>query len=80
MFDAELYRKKSEVSEWKKRDPIPVLTKLLAEQKLITEKELKDLDKKIEAEMQQAVEFAEAGTWEPNEELKKYAYSEEYKN
>jgi len=76
MFDAELYRDKSEVEIWKKRDPILTLSNYLLEQKIITEQDVQDLDKKVEAEVQKAVDFAEAGTWEPLEDLTKFIYSE----
>lgn len=76
MFDAELYRDKSEVEEWKKRDPIPQLREFLLKEKLISEQDVPDLEKKVEAEVQKAVEFAEAGTWEAVEELTRFVYSE----
>lgn len=72
MFDAELYRDKSEVEEWKKKDPIQGLIKVLKEQGLITDEEIGQMDNDIEKEMQEAVDFAEAGTWEPIGELMKY--------
>ncbi|CAD5265363.1 MULTISPECIES: pyruvate dehydrogenase (acetyl-transferring) E1 component subunit alpha [unclassified Imperialibacter] len=76
MFDAELYREKEEVEEWKKRDPILIFREYLNENKLISEKEVTKLEQRIEAEVQKAVDFAEAGTWEPVEYLTKYVYSE----
>ena len=76
MFDAELYREKAEVEEWKKRDPIARLQQLLLKEKAITQNEIDTVNKQIEEEVQKAVEFAEAGTWEPVEELKKFVYSE----
>ncbi len=76
MFDAELYREKTEVEEWKKKDPIPALQNRMMESKSVTSNDLKNLEEKIEAEIQQAVDFAEAGTWEPVEDLKKFVYSE----
>ena len=76
MFDAELYRDKSEVEEWKKRDPIPRLRDFLIQKKLISEQDVLDLEKKVEAEVQKAVDFAEAGTWEPVEKLTRFVYSE----
>jgi pyruvate dehydrogenase E1 component alpha subunit len=75
MFDAELYREKSEVEEWKKRDPIPRLQNLLLSQDMITQKDILELNNKVEEEVQKAVDFAEAGTWEPVEELTKFVYS-----
>ncbi len=76
MFDAELYREKSEVEEWKKRDPIPKFQKYLMDEKLITENDVIEIEKKVEAEIQRAVDFAESGTWEPVERLMKFVYSE----
>lgn len=76
MFDAELYRDKSEVEEWKKKDPIPKLQQLLLEQNIITSNAIDEMNKKVEDEVQKAVDFAEAATWEPVEELTKFVYSE----
>jgi len=76
MFDAELYRDKKEVEEWKKRDPIPEFQELLLKQKMITEKEIKEIEKQVDTEIQKAIDFAEAGTWEPIEQLTKFVYSE----
>lgn len=76
MADAELYRDKNEVEEWKKRDPIPQFEEYLLQQKLITPDEITEMEHKIEKKIQIAVDFAEAGTWEPIEELTKFVYSE----
>jgi pyruvate dehydrogenase E1 component alpha subunit len=76
MFDAELYRDKNEVEEWKKKDPIPALQKQLLTQGLVTEADVQQLNEKIDQEVQAAVEFAEAGSWEPVTELTRYVYSE----
>lgn len=76
MFDAELYREKTEVQEWKKRDPIPSFGKHLLENQLTTESEVQALTNKVDDEIQKAVDFAEAGTWEPINTLCRYVYSE----
>jgi pyruvate dehydrogenase E1 component alpha subunit len=76
MFDAELYRDKSEVEEWKKRDPILKLQNELLNQNGITQNDIDALNKKVEEEIQKAVDFAEAGTWEPLDELTKFVYSD----
>ena len=75
MFDAELYRDKMEVETWKKLDPIPKMQQYLLENFQFTESELKDLESACEQEVQQAVDFAEAGSWEPVENLQNYVYS-----
>ena len=76
MFDAELYREKSEVEEWKKRDPIERLINILNEKKFIDDLQLKELEIKIQTLINNAVEFAEKGTLEPLELLEKFVYSE----
>ena len=76
MFDAELYRDKKEVEEWKKNDPIPQFQKYLLQEELITETEIAEFENKIEKKIQKSVDFAEAGTWEPMDQLTKFVYSE----
>lgn len=69
MFDPELYREKSEVEEWKKRGPIHTFSARLKAQKQLTEERFLELDAAAQAEVEKAVAFAEAGTWEPAENL-----------
>jgi pyruvate dehydrogenase E1 component alpha subunit/2-oxoisovalerate dehydrogenase E1 component len=76
MFDAELYRAKTEVEEWKKRDPISKLVTTLKESELFTDADLETMEKEVAAEVQHSVDFAEAGTWEPVEDLTRFIYSE----
>jgi len=76
MFDAELYRDKSEVELWKKRDPIPQFQQYLLQKKLIDQVAIQKLENRVGKEVQKAVDFAEAGTWEPLETLTKFTYSE----
>ena len=76
MFDAELYRAKSEVEEWKKKDPILKMQQLLLSQDAITQDDLDKMNQKVEEEVQKAVDFAEAGTLESTEDLSKFVYSE----
>lgn len=72
MFDAELYRDKSEVEAWKKKDPIPKLINILKESEFISDEEIDQMDVEIEEEMNEAVQFAEEGTWEPAEDLLRF--------
>jgi pyruvate dehydrogenase E1 component alpha subunit len=76
MFDAELYREKAEVEEWKKRDPILQFQQFMLQQKWITEEEIELMNMKIERKIQISVDFSEAGTCEPLEELTNFVYSE----
>jgi pyruvate dehydrogenase E1 component alpha subunit len=76
MFDAELYREKSEVEEWKKRDPIPSFTKLLLEQELLRPEDVQQLEARAEGVVAEAVAHAEGCSWEPLEELSRFTYSD----
>jgi TPP-dependent pyruvate/acetoin dehydrogenase alpha subunit len=76
MFDPELYRSKAEVEEWKKKDPIPLLISRLKEASAITQSDVEDLERTVAAEVAAAVAYAEAGTWEPAEELTRFVYSQ----
>jgi pyruvate dehydrogenase E1 component alpha subunit len=69
MFDPELYRDKAEVEAWKTRGPIHTYTARLKDQGLLTEAEFLALDARAQAEVEAAVAYAEAGSWEPVAEL-----------
>jgi len=77
MYDPELYRDKQEVEEWKKRDPIPNLIEHLKQQNLWQDDYWARMEAEVAREIDQAVEFAEAGHWEPVDELTRFVYSEE---
>lgn len=76
MFDAELYRSKSEVEEWKARDPIAQLSARLKTAGLLTDDDLAGLEAAAGAAIKAAVDFAEAGTWEPVADLTRFVTSE----
>jgi pyruvate dehydrogenase E1 component subunit alpha len=77
MFDPQLYRDKAEVEQWKHRDPIETFQKRMREAKMLEDADLKRIEDGVAAEIAAAIEFAEAGTWEPVEELTRFVYSEE---
>jgi pyruvate dehydrogenase E1 component subunit alpha len=76
MFDPELYREKSEVEKWKKRDPIQGFANRLKAAGLGDEAEVAKMEKEIAAEIADAIAFAESGRLEPIEELSRFVYSE----
>jgi TPP-dependent pyruvate/acetoin dehydrogenase alpha subunit len=76
MFDPELYRAKDEVEEWKARDPIELLRERLVADELLTEEIWREMEDRVRAEIDKAVAFAEAGSWEPVEDLTRFVYSE----
>lgn len=71
MYDAELYRSKDEVEKWRQRDPIRLFAGRLREFGLLNDENLAVLDARVGAEVTKAVAFAEAGPWEPVEDLTK---------
>jgi TPP-dependent pyruvate/acetoin dehydrogenase alpha subunit len=75
MYDAELYRSKEEVEQWKQRDPIPAFAACLRAWGLLADTDLAALEKDVAAEVAEAVAFAEAGPWEPVEDLTKDVYT-----
>jgi pyruvate dehydrogenase E1 component alpha subunit len=69
MADPELYRTKDEVERWKQRDPIAAFVRHLREEELVGDADLAALAAAVEEEIGAAVAFAEAGPWEPVEDL-----------
>ncbi|HZV81561.1 MAG TPA: thiamine pyrophosphate-dependent enzyme, partial [Geobacteraceae bacterium] len=76
MFDTEQYRTRAEVEEWKKRDPISLLSRRMTDEGLFSDQEMASLESDVAAEIAAAVAFAEAGTWEPVEDLTRFVYAE----
>jgi pyruvate dehydrogenase E1 component alpha subunit len=76
MFDAQLYRDKSEVEAWRKKEPIGTFQKWLEANHMIHPEEVTRLEAEVAAEIAEAVAFAEAGTWEPLEQLTRFVYAE----
>jgi pyruvate dehydrogenase E1 component alpha subunit len=76
MFDPELYREKAEVELWKERDPIPRLAGELRAAGALDDALRAQLESDVARELEAAVAFAEAGRWEPVEELLRFVTSE----
>jgi pyruvate dehydrogenase E1 component alpha subunit len=76
MFDAELYRDRAEVEEWKQRDPIPAFASLLEGAGLLSAPDRAAVEAEVITELDAAVAFAEAGTLEPVDDLTRFVYSE----
>src|SRR5512143_1862436 len=76
MFDPDLYRDKAEIEAWKKRGPIHNLTNRLKAEGKLTEDEFVAIDTAAMQEVEAAVAFAEAGTWEPVEDLARDVHTE----
>ncbi|MEA5097450.1 MAG: pyruvate dehydrogenase (acetyl-transferring) E1 component subunit alpha [Burkholderiaceae bacterium] len=76
MFDPDLYRSKSEVEEWKKRDPIDALMMRLKTEGQLTDAAFGQIVASADKEVEQAIAFAEAGSWEPVENLERHVCAE----
>jgi TPP-dependent pyruvate/acetoin dehydrogenase alpha subunit len=75
MADPELYRSKQEVEEWKARDPIALFTAKLRACEWLSDADLAALEAWAATEVDAAVRFAEAGPWEPVEDLTTDVYT-----
>jgi pyruvate dehydrogenase E1 component alpha subunit len=76
MFDAQLYRDKTEVETWRGKGPIGRLRRWLEERQMVTPQDVLEIETAIAAEIDAAVAFAEAGTLEPLEQLARYTYAD----
>jgi pyruvate dehydrogenase E1 component alpha subunit len=76
MYDPELYRTRAEVEHWKERDPVVTFAERLRSEQLLDDAHVEEIERDVEAELDAAVAFAEAGSLEPVEELTRFVYSE----
>ena len=76
MFDPQLYREKSEIEAWKARDPIARYAKWVTSTGALHESEITAIENEVAQEVEKAVAFAEAGSWEPEAELARHVYAE----
>lgn len=73
--DPGLYRPPEEVAEWQARDPIPRLRQQLVEAGTATPEELTAIEENIEAELDDAVAFAEASPDPRPEDALEHVYA-----
>jgi pyruvate dehydrogenase E1 component alpha subunit len=72
MFDAQAYRTREEVEHWRTRDPVAKMRQWLIDSHLAEEATLAQAEARVEAQIEEAVAFAEAGTLEPVEEVERF--------
>jgi len=66
--DAQVYRTKEEIKQWVEKDPIERYKKILIDQKILTEKEDRDLEKEVISQIEEAAKFARESPFpEPSE-------------
>jgi pyruvate dehydrogenase E1 component alpha subunit len=76
MYDPDVYRAKEEIERWKQHDPIPALIDQLRTAGLLTDEDVETLEREAAEKIEAAIEFAEAGSFEPVEDLERFVYSE----
>ncbi|HML11616.1 MAG TPA: thiamine pyrophosphate-dependent enzyme, partial [Stellaceae bacterium] len=76
MYDAQLYRDRAEVDVWRHKEPIVRFQGWLEANHIIHPEDVPRMEADVDAEIADAVAFAEAGTWEPVEELTRFTYAE----
>jgi pyruvate dehydrogenase E1 component alpha subunit len=77
LADPDELRSKEEKEFWFARDPIKKLAAYLLEHDLATEAELKDIEKKIQAVIEDAVKFAESSPEPDPSELYRFIFAED---
>ncbi|WP_204068361.1 pyruvate dehydrogenase (acetyl-transferring) E1 component subunit alpha [Planobispora siamensis] len=76
MYDPDRYRTKTEIEEWKHRDPVSSLAERMKAAGDLTDDDVRVMDKEITEEIDRAVAFAERAPLEPVEDLTRFVYSE----
>ncbi len=72
MFDAQLYRSKAEIAEWRAKGPIHRFQNWALENGLLHADEVTEMEAGIDAEIADAVAYAEAASPEPEADLARF--------
>ena len=76
MSDAQHYRTKEEVEEYKKIDPITKVLDIIKEKKYATDEEIKTIDKRVKDLVAECEEFAENSEFPPVSQLYDVVYEQ----
>ncbi len=77
MSDPQKYRDKEEVEEYKQRDPIDHVLKVLKDQYNVEDALIEEINERVKAEVEESVKFAEESPWPNEDELLKDVYVQE---
>ncbi|MFP1631901.1 pyruvate dehydrogenase (acetyl-transferring) E1 component subunit alpha [Zhengella sp. ZM62] len=77
MFDAQLYRDRQEVEDWRKKGPILRFQTWAEQSGLVHLEDVERIQADAAAEIDAAVRFAEGGAWEPAETLLRHVVADE---
>ncbi len=75
--DPQKYRTKEEVEEYKIKDPLEIVLKTIRTEKLATEEEIKAINDRVDALVEESVKFAEESPWPDDSEVLKDVYHED---
>ena len=77
MSDAQLYRSKDEVDEYRKIDPITQVLDIIFEKKYATEAEIEIIDERVKDLVEECVTFAEESDFPDAQQLYDVVYEED---
>ena len=77
MSDAQHYRTKKEVAEYKKIDPITQVLDVIKEKKYLSDEEIKDIQQDVKTRVQECVDFAENSPYPEKQQLYDVVYEQE---
>ena len=77
MSDPQKYRTKDELEEYKERDPIEKVLKILKELYSVTDADIEIINDRVKAEVEESVKFAEESPWPDDNELLKDVYMQQ---
>ncbi len=76
MSDPAKYRSKEEVEEYKEKDPINQVLKVIMDNGYATAEQIEQINEKVKMEVDEAVQFAEESPWPDDSELYKDIYAD----
>lgn len=76
MSDPAKYRTKEELEEYKEKDPINQVFKVILENKYATEEQVDQINEKVRMEVDECVQFAEESPWPDDAELYNDIYTD----
>ncbi len=77
MSDAQHYRTKEEVEEYKKIDPISQMLQVIKENKYASDEEIKKIDDRVKELVSECEKFAEESDYPPTQQLYDMVYDQE---
>ena len=77
MSDPQKYRSKDEVEEYKEKDPIDHVLKVLQGQYKVSDADIEVINDRVKKEVEESVAFAEESPWTNDDELLKDVYTQQ---